>query len=277
MPNPKLFMIISFCFLSVGAQTIYNVDTTNQTYNFTTHDFDGTVGGLPGVAFRFTAPSAGGFAIIVEDVESTSKYILDYGTDQTFNTYGTVIGGATGTMTMAFTASSAGEIHYFSVYTGTSSYYTNNFKIRYKTALTLTINNDGHGTTTPSGATAVASSIGQTISASPVSGYRFSHWSVTSGSATFADSTLYSTTVTITSNATIRANFKTGTVYQITNSNQTYNFTTHYYTGASPGTLPGVAFRFTAPSAGSYAIIVGDVDSTYKYLYDYGSDASFGS
>ena len=68
-------------------------------------------------------------SIIVNDVETSSKYILDYGTDQTFSAYQSYIGPTSGTMAMSFTATAAGEVHYFSVYASNSSYYSNNFSI----------------------------------------------------------------------------------------------------------------------------------------------------
>jgi VWFA-related protein len=252
--------------------TIYQVTNSSQTYNYTTHYYAGTSpGSLPGVAFRFTAPSAGGYAIVVEDVESTSKYILDYGTDQTFGTYVTYIGSATGTMTMTFTAASAGEVHYFSVLPNGT--YTNRFTLRYDNTSTLTINNDGNGSTTPSGFVAYVPNTPLSISATPNTGYRFNNWTVVSGSAAFSNPNSYTTTVTSSGNATIRANFKTGTIYQITNTETNYDFTTHQYNGTNPGT--GVAFRFTAPAAGTYAIVVKDIETSYKYFYDYSTDATF--
>lgn len=54
------------------------------------------------------------------------------------------------------------------------------------------------------------------ITASPNSGYRFSGWSVTSGTATFDDASLASTSVTLSSgNATVTASF-TRITYQLT-------------------------------------------------------------
>ncbi|MBN1576827.1 MAG: VWA domain-containing protein, partial [Chitinispirillaceae bacterium] len=182
-----------------------------------------------------------------------------------------------GSITIVFTASAANETHYFGVRTSSTSFYTDDFTIRYGSPVTLTVENDGNGATSPSGAISVAPDAPRSISASPAIGYRFNNWTVTSGNATFADPAAYSTTVTLTSNATIRANFSQGSIYPVTATDVTYNFTTHYYTGATPGTMPGVAFRFTAPSAGSYAIVVEDVEASSKYIFDYGVDSTFTS
>jgi len=73
--------------------------------------------------------------------------------------------------------------------------------------LTLTMTNDGHGTTTPATTMTVNSGVPASISATPAAGYTFGNWSVTSGSATIANASSASTTLTLTTNATISANF----------------------------------------------------------------------
>jgi hypothetical protein len=75
----------------------------------------------------------------------------------------------------------------------------------------LTVNNDGNGTTNPSGTSTVNCGAPISISATPTpgGGCSFSQWTETDGSghATFFNSSLASTTVTLTGNATIQANF----------------------------------------------------------------------
>jgi hypothetical protein len=258
-----------------SAGSIYDITSTNQSYNYTTHYYQGTSpGSLPGVAFRFTAPEAGSYSIVVEDIEESYKYLYNYGTSSTFSSYTTVATGY-GTLTYIFTVS-ADDTLYFGVRPYYSSSYTNNFNIRYTTMPTLSVTNDGHETTSPSGSIAVSAGVARSISATPSSGYRFCDWSVTSGSATIEDATAYSTNVTITDDATIQANFITGVVYSISNTDESYNFTTHYYNGTSPDA--GVAFRFTAPSAGSFMVVVDDDgEPSTKSLTNYGSDGTFTS
>ncbi len=70
----------------------------------------------------------------------------------------------------------------------------------------LTVTTDGHGTTT--GSENVAHGTPVTISARPDTGYHFTGWQVTEGSATVADSTADTTLVTLESgNATVSAAF----------------------------------------------------------------------
>jgi hypothetical protein len=256
------------------AGTIYSITASDATYNFTTHYYTGT-SPSGGVAFRFTAPASGSYAVVIGDgAVTTNKYLYYYDTSSAF---GSIIRSqsGTGTLTMTFTAT-AGTNYYFKVVPYSSSYYTNDFTIRYSATPTLTLTNDGNGTTSPSGNVAVISGASTTITATPAAGYRFGNWSVTSGSATFANANAYSTTVTITGDATIRANFSAGTVYSITTAEATYNFTTHYYSGTTPS--GGVAFRFTAPASGSYAVVVRDgAAAANKYLYYYDTSSTFGS
>lgn len=79
---------------------------------------------------------------------------------------------------------------------------------------TLTITNDGNGTSVPNGAVIVEKGAASSIEAVPGAGYDFANWSVTTGTATFGDANAALTTVAISEPATIQANFalKTYTV-----------------------------------------------------------------
>jgi hypothetical protein len=80
---------------------------------------------------------------------------------------------------------------------------------------TLTINNDGNGTTVPSGASVQTKSVAVSVAATPSTGYHFSEWTVTSGAATFGNHLSANTTSTASTDATIRANFVINT-YTVT-------------------------------------------------------------
>ncbi len=74
--------------------------------------------------------------------------------------------------------------------------------------LTLTVDNDGNGTTTPAGATTVQTDVATSISATPNTGYAFDGWTVTAGEAIIADAAAAQTEVTLsTVDATVQANF----------------------------------------------------------------------
>ncbi len=91
---------------------------------------------------------------------------------------------------------------------------------------TLTVENNGNGTTVPSGASLQTKTAAVTISATPSTGYHFVNWTVTSGSVTFENANSAGTTATASANATIRANFAIN-VYAI------------IYSAGSNGTLTG--------------------------------------
>lgn len=76
------------------------------------------------------------------------------------------------------------------------------------TTYTLSFQNDGHGSSTPSTPQTVDSGAATSISATPTTGYTFSHWGVISGSPSITNVNSASTTVTLSSgNATIEAYF----------------------------------------------------------------------
>ncbi len=81
---------------------------------------------------------------------------------------------------------------------------------------TLTVGNDGNGSTVPSGSSVQTKTVAVPVSAAPVTGYHFVNWTVTGGSATFANANSASTTVTASADAAIRANFALNDVQIIT-------------------------------------------------------------
>ena len=82
---------------------------------------------------------------------------------------------------------------------------------------TLTVTDDGNGTTDPSGDIEVSNDVPTSISAEPDEGYGFVEWSVESGTgASFGDRSAAETTVSLSSgDATIQANFSSET-YMLT-------------------------------------------------------------
>lgn len=89
--------------------------------------------------------------------------------------------------------------------------YSNTFR-------TLTVTNNGHGTTTPSSSASVGDGLAYSINASPAAGYVFDHWAATVNASyvTFGNANNASTTVTVSGgDATINAVFTAGT-YAVT-------------------------------------------------------------
>lgn len=81
---------------------------------------------------------------------------------------------------------------------------------------TLTMANDGNGTTTPFVATIVTVKADTAIAAVPSIGYHFINWTVTAGTANIADEKATDTTVAIDTDATVQANFELNSVSIVT-------------------------------------------------------------
>jgi uncharacterized protein (TIGR02145 family) len=74
--------------------------------------------------------------------------------------------------------------------------------------LTIERNLTNGGTVTPASGQRYDANTPVNITANPASGYRFVNWTVTSGTATFGSATNASTTVRLSTDATVRANFQ---------------------------------------------------------------------
>ena len=85
----------------------------------------------------------------------------------------------------------------------------------------------------------------------------FDHWEVVSGPCSILDSSKDTTGVFgVTDDCKVRAVFRAGTVYPITGTPTQYNFKDHLYAKQTSSGNSGVRFTFTAPSAGTYAVVV---------------------
>ncbi|MBL8182439.1 MAG: InlB B-repeat-containing protein, partial [Blastocatellia bacterium] len=127
---------------------------------------------------------------------------------------------------------------------------------------TLTVNNDGNGTTFPAGPGTVPHGAAAPLSANPASGYSFVNWTVTAGTGVlFSNANSPTSTVTLTDgNATIQANFAINTYTLIYNSGaggtilgttpQTVN---HGASGSAVTAVPNSGFAFVNWSDSSTA------------------------
>ncbi|NLW31353.1 MAG: VWA domain-containing protein [Fibrobacter sp.] len=249
--------------------TVYTITSTATRYNYTTHYYQNNPSS--GVRFKFTAPAAGAYSVLIQNIQSHTNYFYFYGNDPTFSSIIDSRGSSITEKSISFYAANPGDVFYFRVYTSSSSYYSNDFNISYSNALAINITNDGNGITNPAGMVGLTSGESRSITALPNSGYRFGNWSVISGSAVISDTNATNTTISITSDATIQANFTSGTVYDLDSIPTVYNFDLNYFE-ISPSN--GVRFRFSAPDSGTYTIVI---DSSYKHMYYYSTDSTFSS
>ncbi len=77
-----------------------------------------------------------------------------------------------------------------------------------KKAYTLTVTHDGNGTVSPSGDLPLEHGESRSITATPGSDYNFDKWTVVSGEAEIANINAQNSTVSVTSDATVKAGFK---------------------------------------------------------------------
>jgi len=137
----------------------------------------------------------------------------------------------------------------------------------------LTITNDGHGTTFPSGNIMVIKEVPTDISAEPSEGYGFVNWSVEIGSGvSFDDETAAVTTVTLTGgDATIQANFSdvpTGTV--TVNSDDEYTGSTNVTLTISASDPDGVDEMMVSNDSGFTEAIWEAYDTSKDWVIDSG-------
>ena len=83
--------------------------------------------------------------------------------------------------------------------------------------------------------------------------HRFKNWNVVSGSCKLADSSKAITTLYVTGDCRIKPEFKSGSIYKITDTPTKYTTAEHYYASAPSY---GVKFLFVAPDSGTYAFVV---------------------
>ena len=115
------------------------------------------------------------------------------------------------------------------------------------------------------------------IYAFPDPDYNFDHWEVVSGNCTISDKKNSNTTAVIRQgDCKVKAVFSQGSVYAITKTPTEYNFTDNVYAKRVSSGKNGVRFTFTAPSSGSYTIIMSNsrFQSPLEYIRHASADFS---
>jgi hypothetical protein len=120
------------------------------------------------------------------------------------------------------------------------------------TPRTLTLTNDGHGTTVPGSLGTVGDGVPYQIDATPAFGYQFDHWVLVSGQALFGNANAASTTVTVSGgNAAIKATFAVG------------NFTVNLSTAGHGSVSPAGA---TVLAGGQATNVTAFPDAEYEFV-----------
>ena len=259
-----------------GSRPVITVGFSSDTTGY--RDIEGGTRG--GILFSCTAQQADTQYILFGESASRMFTVTRYGTDSSCSTEVSVT-HPTGTVQIPFVAAAAGGVQYFKV-----SYYNvadtvDEIFCRMLRYCTLTCISDG-GTVTPAirrveenGTVAVSA-----IPSTPL--LMFDHWRLSAGHATIVDSVRQSTTITMDStDATVEALFTDKTIHSVTAFDSVYTFGTD--DGGTGNT--GVLFRFTAPSADTFAITAvtaaGDgavylIDQTTDSLFETAADTAVG-
>ena len=250
---------------------IYDITGTPVKYYFEEHLYAKVVStGRSGVRFKFTAPSAGNYAIVVSNdlLQDTLTYIRsttsNYATEATTQKF---IG--TYSESMSFTA---GQTVYITIQAKSAACL--DFYINYATqTYRLALSSGGNGTVSPSGGYSAAyAGAKNNIGANGAEGYRFSNWQIISGSPVIENDKAPHTYAVINGNAEIKAIFKPGTIHTLSLAKQEFNFLRDYYAEHSASTT---RFVWTPTDTFSYCIRIEPIDSFVAFFSDYGSDSTF--
>ena len=248
---------------------------TDKFSGFTTYANGSKTPTFYGVRTVYNAATAGTYVLVSESTipwyvfiynDSTFAFYSDY----SYNTSASTA-SARNTIRYSFTVSTADTSIYFLL----RPYYTDaNMKdsIWAKVVKTAKIFSDTVGggfvrianTGNPYDSTHIA---GDTVAlvAQANTDQKFDRWKMVSGSCTVLDSTERSTKLVITGDCRVRAYFKDGVIYSITDTPKSYTTAKDYYVNAPS---QGVYFSFQAPSAGTYAIVTSWAGA-YSYLTYY--------
>lgn len=228
-----------------------------------------------GIRTSFTASDEGNYTLIVKT--RYSSYILNYLNDSDF-----------GDSYTSYSCSSTQCKHLFNANENTTNYFllkpyndsymsdsvwakvVKNVKVRSDTAgygyVYVGNNNRPYDSTATIGDTLV-------IKAFSNSGFRFDHWDVSSGTCSIPDSTKAISKVVIGGDCKVKAYFREGTIYAITDSAITYSTANNYY---DYNATHGVRFSFTASETRSYIITFEGAYGSDLYFYKY-RDANYSS
>ncbi len=258
---------ISAQFIRTPCISLTNV---SAIYNYTTHASDSSY--EDGVFFEFIAPAPGTYNISVNNTGAASRKHIYLFSDSIYTSSYLINNSySDDELVETYTATASGEKLYIRVKTSSSSSKNNNFIIRAARVHTLDVSAQTGGSVS-AGALLIENGASTTITASPNKGHSFSHWRILSGQATIADSTSYSTTILMSSDAIVIGYFTT-TEMHIANYIETdYNYTADASDGDNE---KGVWFKYTAEGDGLQMIKVIGNDNTFQRIEFYGIDSTF--
>lgn len=246
---------------------MYKITTTPVEYSPAANYYSGSA--TNGVRFYLIAPKSGGYRVTVSPKNNDRFYFNRYVTS-TFATtpwYNYSSYDMSDSMLV-----SAGDTLFYKV----SSYYTSDsnktFSISYSTIKTNTISLTSASANCSTAVALDTALPGQIVSYTGYSkvGYRPNGWKVLTGDKKLYDSTAYTISDTINTDTKYQLQCIAGKYYDITSQKKGYTFINDFY-DRSPEY--GIRFRYTALSAGIYAIRATSKSYSH-YFNDYGNDST---
>ncbi len=253
--------------------TTYPITTVSTQYTLEKNIFSkNTVTGISHVRFFLVAPATGNYTINVSFFALNETMVF---TEYTSNEYRYVNKSAVnfnGTTSNTISLNK-GDTAFVSVRGKNNKTDNVPFQINYSTTTyTLTLTNDGNGTTQPTTSKSVGAGSRASIEATAAKGYRFSKWEVTSGNPTILDPFIPTTLATINSNTAIKATFQKSEIYTLSKTDQTFSAHDNYFNESNASE---VRFTWTPPDTGHYAIYISSIDPVQGTVASYGDDSSF--
>lgn len=249
--------------------TIYDITTTPTEYTTAKHYY--SVSPSNGVRFKFVAPDNDSYTFVVSRAEKKNLRYYRYPTGA-FQSYSKYNSSFNPTFTEKVTLAK-GDTAFFIIQNYNSSDSLEPFWISASnTESVLTITADSTGYAAPSKYSPIANNAKYGIYAYGTGDYRFDKWENVSGKTTIDNVNAPRTLVSVQSDAEIKATFKQGRVYNISQKYKTFNFLKHYY---SDNTNYSIRMTWTPPDTNSYVIQFMQIDSLNAVLRDFKNDSTF--
>lgn len=252
-----------------GIGQVYKIVETPKAYS-TEKDYY-TTNPTYGVRFSFVAPSRDDYTFVFSGVDGNRLEVYRYDSSDFGSYTNSLSSGVSAYETLRL---SKGDSVFYIVKNDYYSDSSKSFYVNYSTeTVSIALKGGKNGTVTPSaGYEDVAKGAYYNISAVGKSGYRFSKWKIVSGNGKLLDATARNTLVSAEDDITVKASFKEGDVYEVTDKPQTFNFRTHYYCDSSES---AIRFTWTPPDTNTYLLTFKMNDSLQGYFVGFGQDSSF--
>jgi hypothetical protein len=248
--------------------TIYPLSLEETQFQFGTHGYNPHDVG-DGILVSFQAPESGlwnlSFSSPIKRLFSVSNYKNNSGYNGSFD-----YGSGESDFSTSIGAMVAGQIYYMIIRSNTST--TSPFSVRAVKLSQVVLRTDGRGAIIGKDTIMTEDITGVPVEAKGHTGYRFSHWSVVSGQAAALAPGSRKTNILATGDAVLQANFKPGTIHDVSYKEKSFVFKDDAYSDQNEGY---VRLRFIARSAGSMALRLQSPSVYLKSLNCFGTDRNF--